>query len=68
MVCMMLSLAGLLALMLNSRLAWSSPQQVPKWIEKRIQPVKDDQYAFVMEASQIALFCSGVGIIYYCLF
>ena len=68
MVSMMMSIIVLLTLLLNSRLAWSTPNNVPKWIEKRIKPVKDDQYAFAMEAAQFALFFSGVGLIYNYLF
>jgi hypothetical protein len=27
----------------NSRLAWSSPREVPGWVERRIHPVNEEE-------------------------
>ncbi len=53
-------------LFFSARLAWSSPSNVPEWVMKRVQQVKEDKYSYpaLIETLHIGIFFAGVGLIY----
>ncbi len=40
----LLAQMGTMFIIYSPRLAWSSPSSVPKWIEKRVRPINQEDY------------------------